>query len=131
MNKIYFKDLNNYIDQEIEIQGFVESIRNIKWVQFLVIKDITGKIQVTIEKSLEENAEMVELVNNLTQESTVKVKGKLIKNENVKLNGMEIIPTSIIVTSKSAEEQMIDVVLSLFLTIQTYNPKEGKMYINE
>jgi len=104
MNKIYFKDLNNYIDQEIEIQGFVESIRNIKWVQFLVIKDITGKIQVTIEKSLEENAEMVELVNNLTQESTVKVKGKLIKNENVKLNGMEIIPTSIIVTSKSAEE---------------------------
>jgi len=104
MNKIYFKDLENHIGEDIEIQGFVESIRNIKWVQFLVIRDLTGKIQVTIEKSLEENNEMVEIVNNLTVESTVKIKGKLIKNENVKLNGMEIIPTSIIVTSTSAEE---------------------------
>ena len=98
------KELVNHIDEEVEIQGFVESIRNIKWVQFLVIRDSSYKIQVTIEKSLEENAEMVELVNNLTVESTVKIKGKLIKNENVKLNGMEIIPTSIIVTSKSDEE---------------------------
>ena len=98
------KELVNHIDEEVEIQGFVESIRNIKWVQFLVIRDSSYKIQVTIEKSLEENAEMVELVNNLTVESTVKIKGKLIKNENVKLNGMEIIPTSIIVTSNSDEE---------------------------
>lgn len=98
------KDLVNHIDEEVEIQGFVESIRNIKWVQFLVIRDASYKIQVTIEKSLEENSQMVELVNNLTLESTVKIKGKLIKNENVKLNRMEIIPTSIIVTSKSEEE---------------------------
>ena len=97
-------ELSNHIDEEVEIQGFVESIRNIKWVQFLVIRDSSFKIQVTIEKSLEENAEMVELVNNLTLESTIKIKGKLIKNENVKLNGMEIIPSSIIVTSKSEEE---------------------------
>ena len=97
-------ELSNHYDEEVEIQGFVESVRNIKWVQFLVIRDLTGKIQVTIEKSVEENAEMVELVNNLTAESTVKIKGKLIKNENVKLNGMEIIPTSIEVTSKSDEE---------------------------
>ena len=98
------KDLVNHIDEEVEIQGFVESIRNIKWVQFLVIRDSSFKIQVTIEKSLEENSQMVELVNNLTLESTVKIKGKLVKNENVKLNGMEIIPTSIVMTSISSEE---------------------------
>ena len=97
-------ELSNHYDEEVEIQGFVESIRNIKWVQFLVIRDLSGKVQVTIEKSEEKNASMVELVNNLTVESTVKIKGKLIKNENVKLNGMEIIPSSIIVTSKSEEE---------------------------
>ena len=97
-------ELKNHFDEEIEIQGFVESIRNIKWVQFIVIRDLTDKVQVTIEKSVEENAEMVELVNNLTLESTVKIKGKIIKNENVKLNGMEIIPTNITVTSKSEEE---------------------------
>ena len=97
-------ELSNHYDEEVEIQGFVESIRNIKWVQFIVIRDLSGKVQVTIEKSEEKNAEMVELVNTLTLESTVKIKGKLIKNENVKLNGMEIIPSSIEVTSKSEEE---------------------------
>jgi aspartyl-tRNA synthetase len=98
------KDLSSHIDEEVEIQGFVDSIRNKKWVQFLVIRDLTGKIQVTIEKSEEKNESMVCIVNDLTLESTVKIKGKLIKNENVLLNGMEIIPSSIVVTSKSLEE---------------------------
>ena len=101
-------ELKNHIDEEIEIQGFVDNVRNIKWVQFIVLRDTTGKIQITIEKSVEENKQMVELVETLTNESTVKVKGKIIKNENVKLNGMEIIPTSIEVTSVSAPELPIN-----------------------
>lgn len=101
-------ELKNHIDEEIEIQGFVDNVRNIKWVQFIVLRDTTGKIQVTIEKSAEENKKMVELVETLANESTIKVKGKIIKNENVKLNGMEIIPTSIEVTSVSAPELPIN-----------------------
>ena len=109
MNKIFFKDLENYFDKEIEISGFVENIRNIKWVQFLVLRDSTGKIQVTIEKSDENNAPMVELVNNLTVESTIKVTGILKKNENVRLRGMEFIPTKIEVTSTSDAELPINI----------------------
>ena len=109
MKKIYFKDLENYFDKEIEISGFVENIRNIKWVQFLVLRDSTGKVQVTIEKSDENNAEMVELVNNLTVESTIKVTGTLKKNENVRLRGMEFIPTKIEVTSESDAELPINI----------------------
>ena len=109
MNKIYFKDLENYFDKEIEISGFVENIRNIKWVQFLVLRDSTDKVQVTIEKSEESNKEMVELVNNLTVESTIKVTGTLKKNENVRLRGMEFIPTKIEVTSTSDAELPINI----------------------
>ena len=109
MNKIFFKDLENYFDKEIEISGFVENIRNIKWVQFLVLRDSTDKVQVTIEKSDENNAPMVELVNNLTVESTIKVTGTLKKNENVRLRGMEFIPTKIEVTSTSDAELPINI----------------------
>ena len=109
MNKIFFKDLENYFDKEIEISGFVENIRNIKWVQFLVLRDSTDKVQVTIEKSDENNAPMVELVNNLTVESTIKVTGILKKNENVRLRGMEFIPTKIEVTSTSDAELPINI----------------------
>jgi aspartyl-tRNA synthetase len=72
-------------------------------VQFLVLRDSTGKVQVTIEKK-EENLKLNEIVNGLTCESTVKVKGILLENEKVKLNGMELIPNEIIVTSRSYEE---------------------------
>ena len=109
MNKIFFKDLENYYDKEIELSGFVENIRNIKWVQFLVLRDSTDKVQVTIEKSDENNAPMVELVNTLTVESTIKVTGILKKNENVRLRGMEFIPTKIEVTSTSDAELPINI----------------------
>ena len=109
MKKIYFKDLENYFDKEIEISGFVENIRNIKWVQFLVLRDSTDKVQVTIEKSEEANKEMADLVNNLTVESTIKVTGTLKKNENVRLRGMEFIPTKIEVTSTSDAELPINI----------------------
>ena len=75
-------NLKEHIGKEVEVQAFVDNVRNIKWVQFIVLRDLTGKVQVTIEKSLEENKEMVELVNELTIDSTVKIKGKLIENEN-------------------------------------------------
>ena len=103
MKKIYFKNLSEYFEQEITVEGFVESIRDLQYVQFMVIRDITGKVQVTIEKN-EENIELNNIVSNLTLESTVKVGGVLLENEKVKLNGMEIIPKSILVTSKCLGE---------------------------
>ena len=101
MKKININELSNYYDQEVEISGFVDNIRNLQWVQFIVLRDNTGKVQITIEKSEEQNKEMVELVDNLTMESTITVKGKVMEAPKVKLNGMEIIPTNIEVTSKS------------------------------
>lgn len=100
--KINFKDLNKHYNEEIELQGFIESIRDLQYVQFIVLKDKTGKVQVTIEK--ENNDELVKIVSNLTVESTVKIHGKLLENPKVKLNGMELIPTSIEVSSRNVEE---------------------------
>ena len=102
--KINANELKNYADKEIVFEGFVDAIRDIKWVQFVVLRDNTGKVQMTIEKSLESNKEMVELISTLPLESTIKVNCKVVMNPNVKLNGMELIPTKIEVTSKSENE---------------------------
>lgn len=103
MKKIYFKNLNEYFGQEITIEGFVDNIRDLQYVQFLVVRDTTGKVQITIEKN-ESNSKLNAIVSDLTTESTVKISGTLFQNEKVKLNGMELIPTDIIVTSKCLEE---------------------------
>ena len=102
MKRIYFNNLEEYIDKEIYIEGFIDNIRDLQYVQFIVLRDINGKVQITIEKN-EENKELNELVSSLIVESTLKVKGILKKNEKVKLNGMELIPSDILVTSKSEE----------------------------
>lgn len=104
MNKIYVKDLKEHFNEEVEFQGFIENIRDLQYVQFVVLRDSTGKVQLTIEKSEEANASMIELVKTLTLESTLKVTAKVVENPKVKLNGMELIPSKIEVTSKSAEE---------------------------
>ncbi len=104
MSKIYVKDLKEYFGKEITFSGFVDNIRDLQYVQFVILRDSTGKLQVTIEKENENNKEMVELISKLPLESTLKVTGILNESPKVKLNGMELIPSSIEITSTSEYE---------------------------
>ena len=106
MNRVYIKDLEKHFNEEVEVQGFVENIRNLQWVAFVIIRDNTGKVQVTIEKSEESNKEMIDIISSLNNESTVKVIGKILESPKVKLGGKEIIPSSIVVTSKALESEL-------------------------
>lgn len=108
MEKIYFNELEQYYDKEIELQGFIDNIRDLQYVQFVILRDGTDKVQVTIEKN-EENASLVQVISSLSLESTVKMQGVLKESPKVKLRGMEFLPTSIEVLSKSKEELPIDI----------------------
>ena len=99
--KINVNELENYKDKEIVFSGYIDAIRDKKWVMFVILRDATGKVQMTLEKSEESNQEMIDLMLNTTVESTVKVTGKLVSNEAVKLGGVEIIPSKIEITSKA------------------------------
>lgn len=108
MSKIYFKNLKEYLNQAIIVEGFIDKIRDLQYVQFIILRDSTSKLQITIEKN-DENKVLNDLVSSLTLESTLKVTGKLLASEQVKLGGMELIPTDIIVTSVSLPELPIDI----------------------
>ena len=97
--KINVEELNKYVDQEITFSGFVDAIRDKKWVMFVILRDATGKVQMTLEKSEEANQEMINKMLETTVESTVKITCKVVANEAVKLGGLELIPSSIEVTS--------------------------------
>ncbi len=108
MKKIYFGELGQFLNQEVRLDGFVDKIRDLQFVQFLVLRDSSGKIQVTIEKN-ENNQKLNEIVSGLTKESTVSVIGTLQENKSVKLRGMEVIPKSLVATSRCEEELPIDI----------------------
>lgn len=83
--------------QTAKIQGFVENLRDGKSMAFLVIKDITGVMQVTVEK--EKCPQLAEVISQLTLDSVVSVTGKIAANEFVKLNGIEMLPEEIVIES--------------------------------
>ena len=107
MKNLYVSTLKEKLNEEIEFQGFVDKIRNLQYVMFIILRDKTGKVQVTIEKN-DDNKELLASISDLTVESTVKVFGRLLESPNVKLNGMEIIPKKIVITSLSKQELPFD-----------------------
>lgn len=108
MEKILFKNLNQYFNQEIVIAGFVDKVRDLQYVQFVVLRDSTDKVQITVEKN-EQNQTMNAVISKLTKESTVRAKGILFDRPNVKLRGMEFIPSEFEITSLSLDELPIDI----------------------
>ena len=79
------------------ISGLVEKVRDTKYMVFVVIKDITGHIQVSIEKK--DKPELVESVLAITVGSYVTFTGKMVLSEYVKDGGKEFIPDSVEVLS--------------------------------
>lgn len=82
---------------KVEIQGWIENLRDKKSMQFVVVRDLSGKVQVTVVK--EEKPEIAEIFSHATLESTVKITGTAVANEYVKLGGIEIVPDSVEITS--------------------------------
>ena len=100
MERIYIEKVKDYADKEVTLAGFVDNYRDGKAMAFLVLKDITGRVQVTIEKELHPDWE--ETLSKITPDSVVSVTGKVLLSDFVKLGGVEIIPSSIEIESVAA-----------------------------
>jgi aspartyl-tRNA synthetase len=91
------KDIGEHCGTPVLVQGFVEHFRNSKSMAFIVLKDITGPLQITVDKA--QCPQLIETVDTITQDSVLSVTGTVIKNDFVKLNGMEMLPDAITVES--------------------------------
>lgn len=99
MERTYAQEAFQKAGETVLVRGFVDNLRDSKYMTFIVLKDITGKIQVTIEK--EQHPEWEELLAGLTGDSVISVVGQVNANEYVKLGGAEILPEIITVDSLS------------------------------
>ncbi|MBO7525790.1 MAG: aspartate--tRNA(Asn) ligase [Clostridia bacterium] len=93
MERTYIKNLTA---GKCLIKGYVETIRD-KKIMFLVIRDVTGAVQVTIEK--DKCPEVYAEAQKLTMHSFVAVSGECVFSEYVRNGGKEIYPTSIQIMS--------------------------------
>ncbi len=104
MERTYINEVK--VGEKNKIEGFLENIRDKKTMAFIVVKDTSGKIQVTIEK--EKCPEVAEIISGLLPHSVVAVTGEVVANDFVKLGGIEMIPEDIEVLSRAEALPMGD-----------------------
>jgi len=94
MERTYIKDV---VPGICRVQGFVENFRNKRTMAFIVVKDITGKLQITVEK--EKHPEFTEMLDQLTIHSVVTFEGEVVASEYVKMGGKEMYPDTMKIES--------------------------------
>lgn len=82
----------------ITVAGWVEDIRNIGSIAFIILRDRKGTLQVTALKK--ESSELFQKLVNIPRESVISVEG-LCKSSDKARNGYEVIPVSFEVLSSS------------------------------
>jgi nondiscriminating aspartyl-tRNA synthetase len=85
------------IDQEVVIMGWIASIRDHGNIQFIILRDLYGEIQITVKKS-ECSDSLFQLAKEIKEHSSIGVRGKVRPQEKAP-NGAEIVPMEIRVFS--------------------------------
>lgn len=92
---------------KIEIVGWISERRDLGKIRFLLLRDISGIIQITAFKE-KTNKKIFELMDKLPCESVISISGE-IKESKQAPGGREIIPEKIEVLARSEEKLPIDV----------------------
>ena len=108
MERTLVQDGRKKIGQLITLRGFVQAVRNQKAVQFIILRDHSGMIQLVAERSAV-NHDLNELIAGLTRESVIQATGIVVSNPNVKLGQLEVQLQSLAVDSLSDATLPIDV----------------------
>ncbi len=96
MERCLIKNLKENI--ETSISGMALKVRNTKYMVFVVLKDRSGFIQVSVDKN---NEELTNKALEVTVGSCVTFEGKMVLSEYVKDGGKEFIPTDVTILSKA------------------------------
>jgi nondiscriminating aspartyl-tRNA synthetase len=85
--------LSMNVDDEVVIMGWVASKRDHGNIQFIVLRDMYGEIQVTVKKR-ECSDSLFQLSKEVKEHSSIGVRGRVRPQEKVQ-NGVEVVPLEI------------------------------------
>jgi len=85
---INISDLSAYYEKEVIINGWLVNSRSSKGIEFLVLRDGTGFLQCIVDEQ-SANEGVYEKAKSLTQESSVELTGKVVK-DNRQIGGVEL-----------------------------------------
>ena len=79
MKQIYIKDLKDYLDEEVQLKGWVYNFRSSGKISFLQFRDGTGFVQCIVSEPAVD-ADVWQVAESMTIESSVILEGKVSKH---------------------------------------------------
>jgi nondiscriminating aspartyl-tRNA synthetase len=93
--------------QEVTLFGWVQEIRDLGGIRFIIMQDREGTLQITIPKK-RIAPEVLAKTDQLQKRFSLAVKG-IVKKTNMTTRGIEVIPSSIKILSAATEQLPIDI----------------------
>ena len=136
--RVLVKNLSALKDGTVSVSGWVDTVRDQKKVQFVVLRDESGAVQLVNPRTTDADGVVVAdepatSISGLAQGTFVTVTGQLKHDERVKLGGIEIKLDSLTVVSAAIPETPIAADSSLdkrmdwrFLDLR--NPKQNLIF---
>ncbi len=88
MERTMIADLRKSIGQKVMVEGFLQTLRDQKKMQFLILRDPGGLVQAAHYRP--NNEELGVKISAMTVESALRITGTVVENAVVKLGGLEI-----------------------------------------
>ncbi|MEU5432988.1 aspartate--tRNA(Asn) ligase [Streptomyces sp. NPDC020719] len=104
-SRIHIADLREHVGRTVTVCGWVNTLRLQSKMQFVIVRDGTGMVQVTHKRDGGPQEGQLEA---LTPESAVRVTGRVVDAAQVKLGGLEIVPETVEVLNPAATPLPID-----------------------
>jgi len=89
------------------VEGFVQDVRDLSKIKFLVLRDITGIVQITAHKD-KTKKEVFDIITKIPRESVISIEGEAVKSKQAP-NGIEIFPEKISVLAEAEPKLPIDI----------------------
>ncbi len=99
MIRVPISALHRHVGETVSIAGWAQTLRLQRAMQFVIVRDHTGTVQLTHRR--DGSAVETEL-EGLTVESAVRVTGRVADNPVVSLGGLELIPERVTVENRAA-----------------------------
>jgi len=90
----------------LTVAGWVSRTRDLRNISFIILRDVTGEIQVTVKPDNPVSSKLAQL--NLGREDVISIRGKVIRSEIARA-GVEFIPNSVEMLNRSRQPLPLDV----------------------
>ena len=89
MSRTLIAELPEHLGEQVTVRGWVNAVRDQKRMQFVIVRDETGLVQMVLAKE-DPPSELNERVSTLAVETALSLTGTAVADERVKLGGLEV-----------------------------------------